>query len=844
MRPKNVRISLFSLVIVVFLAGSAVAGLCPEGDLNGDCKVDWEDIEVFAGQWLDNGDCEDVVCADFDGLNGINLVDFSILANSWFNRGTALVINEFMASNNHDSGIHDPNGDYDDWIEIYNFGDTPIDLARMYLSDKPDKPTKWPFPSGYSSQTTVPAYGFVVIWADEEPNEGPLHANIKLSADGEDILLSDTNGVLIDSITFGPQTPNISYQRYPDAKDNWQFASTPTPGAHNNPAYLGEVNEVEFSHTRGFYDTSFNLTMSCTTPGATIYYTTNGSAPVVGEANSPKSISYTAPITISSSKSLRAAAVKTGWRPSATTTHTYIFGASTAIKAMPLVSLVGDPNQTFFEPSGVMAIVGGSYSGGVWQSGGAGTYNNPLQRGLEKPVSLEIIDPQTSADLQIDCGIRVHGSDYTRPRYTRGNDWSTCWVSWWPQWNSNKFSFNLYFRSDYSIDNRLECLLFPFTPEVVRFGSIVLRAGHNDSCTPFVKDEWMRRLFKEMGGVQETGTFANLYINGQFKAYYNPTGRADDDFYKEWYGTDNDFDVITQSGVRDGDSAAFDSLVNYASTHNLANTDYYNYVAGKLDVTMFVDYLVLQIYSSNFDWPGNNWTVYRERADGSKFRFSVWDAEGIETWVAENHMDVNAFEDLPNWTSPTGLNHLPWDPISRIYRALKANSYFKQLFADRIHKHFRNGGILTKDHLLAKWWEVFGEVSPVLAETSHYPVRFIPDTFIPNREAPILAVFEQQGLFNRAQSAPVFYVNGVYKFGGDVSSGDTFTITDPCSVGNIYYTLDGSDPRVPFTGAISPGATHYSGSFTLNESSVLKARTYKTTGAKWSALNEAVYTLP
>ncbi|MDD5326697.1 MAG: FN3 associated domain-containing protein [Phycisphaerae bacterium] len=836
------RISLFSLVIVGVLAGFAVAGLCPQGDISGDCTVDWWDIQILSEQWLDNGDCEDVVCADIDGLNGINLVDFSILANSWFDRGIALSINEFMASNNSDSDINDLYGDYDDWIEIYNFGDTPIDLAGMYLSDKPDNPTKWQFPSGYSSQTTVPAHGFVVIWADEEPNQGPLHAEVKLSADGEDILLSDANETLIDSITFGSQTTNISYERYPDAGDNWQFSTTPTPGAHNNPGYTGEVNEVEFSHIRGFYDTPFNVTMSCTTPNATIYYTTNGSNPVSGEVNSPQSIRYTAPVTISSTKCLRASATKTGWRPSPSMSHTYIFGASATVRAMPLVSLVGDYGQTFFEPDGVMAIVGGYYSGGVWQSGGVGTYNNPLQRGLEKPVSLEIIDPQADANYQINCGIRVHGSDYTRPRYTRGSDWSTCW-SGWPNWNSNKFSFNLYFRSDYGSNNRLEYPFFAWTPEVVRFGSIVLRAGHNDACTPFVKDEWMRRLFKEMGGVQETGTFANLYINGQFKAYYNVTGRADDEFYQEWYNTDNDFDVITQSGVRDGDSAAFYSLINYANTHDLSNTTYYSYVADRLDIPMFVDYLVLQIYSGNFDWPGNNWTAHCEKADGSKFRFTIWDAEGIETWTLENHMDMNAFEDFPNWTSPTGLNHLPWDPTSQIYRALKANSYFRQLFADRIHKHFRNGGILTKNHLLAKWWEVFGEVSPVLPETSNYPVRFIPDNLIPNRETPILAVFEKQGLFNLAQSAPVFYVNGVYKFGGDVSSSDTFTITDPCSVDAIYYTLDGSDPRDQFTGAISPGAIHYTGSFTLNQNAVLKARTYKTAGAKWSALNEAAYTV-
>jgi hypothetical protein len=793
-------------VLILILTGSASAGLCPPADLNADCIVDLDDVDVFVDQWLNEGDCEgETSCANFDGLNNVDFLDFSFLADFWRDFGPSLVINEFMASNNSDSGIHDPQGDFDDWIEIYNYGDIPINLAGMHLTDDLGNPTKWQIPSGFPSQTTVPADGFIVFWADEETTDAPipLHADFKLSGSGEDIGLFDANGVLIDSISFGEQSTNIAYGRYPDATEDWRFFPTPTPAADNNGAYLGEIEEVQFSHKRGFYNSSspFNLTLACVTSGASIYYTTNGKNPIAGEAPAPGSTLYTSQIPVSSSKCVRAAAIKAGWMPTRIKTNTYIFDASDAVKNMPLVSLVGDSNQTFFEPNGVMAIVGGSYNGdGVWQSGGAGTYNNPMHRGIayERPVSFEIINLPAGDDYQNDCGIRVHGSDYSRPRITRGEDWSTCWIDWWPRGISNKSSFNLFFRDNYG-DDRFEYPFFPRTPEVESHKSIVLRSGMNDECAPFVKDEWMRRLFKEMGGVQETGTFANLYINGVFKAYYNPTGRATKQFYQEWYGTDNDFDIITQGGVRDGDANAWNNLLGYATTHNLSNTAYYNYVGSQFDIPNFVDYLILQIYSSNFDWPGNNYTLHRERAEGAKFRYSVWDAEGIaETWIVidSGHYDVNAFEDFPNWTSPTGLNNLSWDGICQMYRALKANPEFKQLFADRIHKHFRNNGLLTKDHLLAKWWEVFAEVSAVLPNISDYPVRVVPDNFIPNREDPILGVFEQQGLFNRSLSAPVFYVNAVYKHGGYISSSDAISMSDPCNGGAIYYTTNGSDPKV------------------------------------------------
>jgi len=710
----------------------------------------------------------------------------------------SLVINEFMASNSSDGGIADPQGDYDDWIEIYNFGNTPIDIGGMYLTDDLNEPTKWQVPD--NSSITVMAHDYLLVWADNDIADGPLHVGFSLSKDGEQIGLFASDGItLVDAIIFGEQITNISYGRYPDAGDELRFLNSPTPSAENQTAYLGVVEDPEFSSERGFYHSAVNVTIADETEGARIYFTTDGSEPVENERPSTTSTLYTGPIRISSTTCLRAAAIKNGWLPSRTITHTYIFDADNAIKSMTVVSIVGDEHKSLFEPDGIMAIVGGYYDGnGVWRSDGPGSYNNPIHRGreYERSVSFEIIDPRTGVNIQMDCGIRVHGSDYTRPRYTRGDDWLTCWNGW-PSMNSNKFSFNLFFRSTYG-NNRLEYPFFPFI-DVYSFQSIVLRGGHNDACAPFVKDEWARRLFREMGAVQVTGTFANLYINGDYKGFYNPTARADEEFFQEWYGTDNEFDVITQSGVRDGSSQAWNDLLNYADSHDLANISEYEHVADRLDIPTFVDFLILEIYIANFDWPGNNWDVHRERSETGKFRFSIWDAEGLaETWAVGSNFELTAFEDFPTWSSTPGLNHMS-DPISRLYRALKANAGFRQLFADRVHKHFRNDGVLTESHLLEKWWEVFAEVSDVLPETSRYPVRFVSDQFIPNREAKVLAAFADNGLFNLELRAPIFYINGSYQHGGHISVGDALTIISPNRSGMIYYTLDGTDPGVPGT---------------------------------------------
>ena len=202
---------------------------------------------------------------------------------------------------------------------------------------------------------------------------------------------------MIDTVSFARQTSDISYGRYPDAGDTLQFMTPPTPGGRNNSGYLGFVDEPTFSHSRGFYNAPFSVTISTKTAGAVIYYTLDGSEPYLTDGQLPAGMVYAGPIQVVKTTCIRAKAIKTGWIPSKTATHTYIFNAPETIKSLPVISLVGDEHTTFFEPAGIMAIVGGFYDGsGVWHAAGQGSYNNPIHRGIEyeRPVSFEILDSQ------------------------------------------------------------------------------------------------------------------------------------------------------------------------------------------------------------------------------------------------------------------------------------------------------------------------------------------------------------------------------------------------------------------------------------------------------------------
>ncbi|MGD2093659.1 MAG: chitobiase/beta-hexosaminidase C-terminal domain-containing protein, partial [Phycisphaerales bacterium] len=775
---RSIKIFVFILLSALFIG--AVKADCPKGDLNGDCKVDFLDISVFAEQWLEPSDSDsDTNFADFDGVDGVNVSDFALLVSQWHQAGVPLVINEFMASNN--SFIQDPQGQYDDWIEIYNLSSEAINVAGMYLTDNLSVPAKWQFPSDNPSVTTIPPQGYLLIWADENITDAGLHASFKLDGGGEELGLFDSDGsTLIDSIVFNGQTVDISYGRFPDAADDLRFFAVSTPGAENVGAYSGEVDEVKSSHKHGFYDVPFYVTLATETEGADIYYTLDGSEPYefVGRGYINGAV-YNCPILISSTTCLRAKAVKPGWKSSQVKTITYLMGVGEARRSLPAVSLVGDYGKTFYEPNGVMAIVGGYYGAdGRWVSNGPDTYNNVIHRGMayERPVSFELIQPGDNSGLQIDCGIRVHGSDYMRPRYRRRDG----------LWSGNaKFSFRLYFRSRYG-EKWLEYPLFPF--EVDRFRSIALRGGHNDRTNPFIKDELLRRLHKDMGNVASGGMNANLFINGEYKGYFNPCEHIKNAFCQEWYESDKDWDVMTMSGVRDGDAVAWNEMINYARSNNLSNDEHYQCISQLLDIPSFVDYLILQLWCGNWDWPQNNWSAARERSDEGMWRFFIWDAEG---GMFSDRLGTVYFDRLNSQSNANG-----W-----LYRALKNNSNFKQLFSDRIYKHFYNNGALTEDNIRERFLELREEMSGVIPNMNMY----VLDTWVPERLSIFLNACIQEGMYTFR--GPTFEVNGFEQQGGEVSTDDAFTLTTLGRSQVIYYTIDGSDPRLPVESPIQTTST-------------------------------------
>lgn len=146
------------------------------------------------------------------------------------NNSAGLFINEFLASN--DICFADEAGEFDDWVELYNSSSDPIDVGGMFIADDlNDDP--YLIPNSNSSQTTVPANGYLILWFDKDEEQGAHHVGEKLSADGEGIYLLSDSTTFIDSLSFDTQETDISMGRSPDGSDNWVTFTSPTPGAAN-----------------------------------------------------------------------------------------------------------------------------------------------------------------------------------------------------------------------------------------------------------------------------------------------------------------------------------------------------------------------------------------------------------------------------------------------------------------------------------------------------------------------------------------------------------------------------------------------------------------------------------
>ncbi len=752
-----------------------------------------------------------------------------------------LRLNEILTRNATD--IDDGFGRRRDWIELYNPNPVSVDLDAYYLTDDLGDLTKWNFPA-----ISIPSQGFIIVFASGDDTVDPAgnaHTNFSLGSGGEFLAIVRPDGVTLDDRfepTYPPQFTDISYG-LPAGGGNPVFFETTTPGAVNNePAFPGVVRDTNFQTDRGFYTDPFSLVITSATPGATIRYTLDGSKPTPSTG-----LVYTGPLTIGTTTTVRAMATFNDWIPTNIDTHTYIFiedvvrqpdtlpgwptdwgfdnqvGQNVVSDYEMDARVVDNVNglgiHTVQEALLDIPTVALSMNQDAITGGSGGMLTNPRGR-FERECSIEYILPDGSRGFQEDCRIETQGNSSRRP------------------FRMQKHSMRLTFTSEVGVP-RLEFPLFEDS-EVERFNKLVLRACFTDSWglntwvsrryrpndSQYTRDVWMKDSMSAMGHPNGHGRFVHLYYNGIYFGIHDFTERIEDDWYAEHFGGEEDDWRVNQ------DHSITESGPEWNAMMSLLNGDIrdnaiYEQVQDHIDLENYADYMLLHFYADAEDWPGSNgYGAVNSISGDGKFRFQVWDQE-----IALDKFSWNRYD------TATGAGA----PLQR----LRLNEEFRILFADRTHKHMFNGGAISESGSVNRFMRISNEIDKaIVAESARWGDTqdntpygntasssndIDADFFPPTINDPIYFTREQHWLVERdvvtQHYIPILHdendsrsiiremrARNLYpsidapiygQHGGIVPS--SFNLPVNATSGAVYFTLDGSDPRL-VGGDINPNA--------------------------------------
>jgi hypothetical protein len=670
------------------------------------------------------------------------------------------------------------------------------------------------------------------------------------------------------------------------------YFATPTPGGYSSTGYVAFVSDTKFSVDRGFYDTPFSLSITTATASATIIYTTNGSTPSLSNG-----LVYSGPITINGTAVIRAAAFKTGFLPSDVDTQTYIF-VNDVIRQAPTGApppgwpaswganvvdygmdpdVVNDPAYASPVTNGLKSIPTYSIvtdSSNLFDSA-TGIYANAAQDGSdwERPASIELIHPDGTKGFQANAGIRIRGG------FSRST-------------SNPKHAFRFFFRSQYGV-SKLNYPAFANQNGPDTFDGFDLRTFENYSWSFLgdyrfiaLRDQFSRDTQFAQGQPTERGDFYHLFINGQYWGLYNTCERAEASYGESYFGgVKEDYDVIkVDTGASytifatDGNLDAWSRLWQSATNGFLSNVNYYKIQGlngngtpnpayeNLLDVDNLIDYMLDIFFTGNIDAPVsafignnsgvNNFYAVRNRTGAfGGFRFFLHDSEHTLLHETSLPSTGDLYRDRTG-PFPGG------DPVAQgaaaafansnpqyIFTRLMDNVEFRLRVADRVQKQFFNGGVLTTESCRARFLTRSNEVYDAIADESARwgdsksavpltrnnqwltEMNRVYGDYFANRPSIVLTQLQAKALFPTTSIAPTFN-----QLGGNVTNG--FQVTMSAPAGAIFYTRDGTDPRL-IGGGLSPSAFTYSGPLTLTSSTRFKARTRN--GTIWSPLTDATF---
>ncbi len=646
-----------------------------------------------------------------------------------------IYINEVMASNA--AIIADEDGDYEDWIELYNGGEEPVDLTGFGLSDDYDNPFRWVFPV-----VTIEPGEFLLIWAsgkDRNCPEAPLHTNFRINYQGEEVLITLPDSTRIDELAPTKIPTDISYGRKPDGTGEWYFFTEPTPGQANyTEGYSKILEPPAFSKKGGFYANELELEISHPSPEATIVYTLDGSEPCIdnpegktyyyknkypenpgdpfGDFITGLYIShvYTEPITITDRSNMtdsithisttwnsepyyfpgepvnkativRARAFENGKIPSEIRTQPYLVNSYRSPEySLPVVFISLNEDYLFDYYDGIY-VAGEDFDN--WRNDNeeetvdGSTPANYRRRGIEfeYPANLQLFEPtHVKASLDQNIGLRIHGG----------------WSRSYPL-----KSLRLYARNIYS-DSEFNYRFFKDLP-YDSFKRLIFRNSGNDYYHTFFRDAFIQSMVGHMNFDTQAYQPVIVFINGEYWGIHNIRERYDKHYLNRVYGVDPDnIDLLTSIYIaKEGDNKHYRATLNYIEEFGLKDDKHYQYVLTRIDEENFMDYQIANIFAANRDWPGNNIDYWRLRTNeytpesdyghDGRWRWLIFDTDfgfglvGGDNAYEHNTLSFATKEGGTEWPNPD------WSTF--LLRSFLENEHFRTKFINRYADQLNTG---------------------------------------------------------------------------------------------------------------------------------------------------------
>lgn len=565
-------------------------------------------------------------------------------------------INEFLAKNVSTSPDMCDYDDFSDWIELYNPGNSAVNLGGYSLTDVLSTPGKWPIPSGAS----IPANGYLLIRADgydDKPGSRATrpyypftksfttrryHTNFKLNKAGEQLGLFNGN-TLVDSVSYPAQLPDVSWGRNPDDNNSWYKYDEPTPGAANStaakPLSLAEFSPaVTFSVKGGFYSSAQTVTLSAAS-GSTIYYTTNGSRPTVNSTR------YSSPLQVTSTRQIRARCIDTDKLAGPVATNSYFIGEKA--RTIAVVSIVAD-------------------SSFLWDDV-IGLYTNHYKQ-KEIPASMEFITPDGKKQFQMDMDLGPGSlTSYESPQ----------------------MPFQISFESKYGVD----IVDYPlFAKSFTTFRRLRLRNSDDAWATNLMSDNILEALIdRQMNCATEAYRPVVVYINGAYWGIMDLREQFDGLFFvHNWNVDTTGLTMVKRSMVQSaggmgmasegfelqrGTWTDWETMKSTVASGSVAN------IRNVVDVSSLFDGICMAHYSVAITW-GHNTDYWK--VDGSPWRRNLADFDRGFNYTS---LAINLFSNGGGSTSGPLLTK---DTVfADLVKIPEFKNYFVQRYAAHLSSTFR-----------------------------------------------------------------------------------------------------------------------------------------------------------